>query len=197
MTDAQAVERARGGDHDAFRVLVERYQDRVYRLARRILRDDEWARDAAQEAFLKVYRALRDFEGRSGFYTWLYRVTVNLCLDMRRRDRSSLHVEWDEERAAKSESDGSMDTSAPTAGPLQALERAELRQRMAEAIGALPEDARQTLLLREVDGMSYVEIAQTLQIPKGTVMSRLYHARRKVKQALLDAGVDPTGRDEA
>ena len=93
--DADAVAQARGGDHDAFRVLVERYQGRAYRLALRVLRDEEQARDVVQEAFLKVYRSLDRFEGRSSFYTWLYRVVMNLCLDAKRRDRSDRHVEWD------------------------------------------------------------------------------------------------------
>jgi RNA polymerase sigma factor (sigma-70 family) len=80
-------------------VLVERYQDRAYGLALRVLRNEEQARDAVQDAFLKVYGSLGKFEGRSGFYTWLYRLVMNVCLDMKRRDRSDRHVEWEEERA--------------------------------------------------------------------------------------------------
>ncbi|MCZ6782561.1 MAG: sigma-70 family RNA polymerase sigma factor [Proteobacteria bacterium] len=194
-SDTEAVALAREGDHDAFRVLVERYGDRVYRLALRVLRDEEQARDAVQEAFLKVYGALRRFEGRSSFYTWLYRLVLNLCLDIKRRDRSDRHVEWDEERPPAFQP---ADVGAPQgpAGPGEALERTELRGRIAAAIETLPEDARQTLLLREVDGLSYAEIAETMGIPKGTVMSRLHYARRKLQAELQEAGVAPPASEE-
>jgi RNA polymerase sigma-70 factor (ECF subfamily) len=185
LDDAAAVERAREGDHDAFRVLVERYQGRVYRLALRILRDEEAARDAAQEAFLKAYGALRRFEGRSSFYTWMYRLTFNLCLDLRRRDRSDRHVEWNEQMG-----EVAVEAEAAVAEPASEAERAELRGQLADAIRELPEEARRTLLLREVDGLSYAEIAEALEIPKGTVMSRLHYARRRVKQILLASGVN-------
>jgi len=192
MDDRRAVERARRGDHEAFRVLVERYRDRVFRLALRVLRDEEQARDATQEAFLKAYQALRRFEGRSSFYTWLYRLVLNLCLDLRRKDRSGRHVEWEEERSlAVSELAG-----PPTgfqAGPERELQRGELRAQLTLAIESLPDEARDTLLLREVDGLSYAEIAEVMGIPKGTVMSRLHHARRKVRAKLLESGVAPPG----
>ena len=186
--DAAVVERARAGDHDAFRVLVERYQGRVYRLALRVLRDDDRAQDAAQEAFLKVYRSLDRFEGRSSFYTWLYRLTMNVCLDMKRRDRSDRQVEWNEELPPQPDDSAPMAPS-PVLGPAADLERAELRGFMQRAIDTLPEDARRTFLLREVDGLSYAEIARALRIPKGTVMSRLHYARRRLRTVLLESGV--------
>jgi RNA polymerase sigma-70 factor (ECF subfamily) len=191
--DAEVIARAKRGDHEAFRVLVERYQARAYGLALRVLRNEEQARDAVQDAFIKVYGSLGRFEGRSGFYTWLYRLVMNVCLDMKRRDRSGRHVEWEEERAgeiaqgAEALAPGAADPQR--AGPEGALERAELRDRMARAIAALPESARRTLELREIDGLSYAEIAKALGVPKGTVMSRLYYARRKVQAALVEAGV--------
>jgi RNA polymerase sigma-70 factor (ECF subfamily) len=192
-SDAEAIARARRGDHEAFRVLVERYQGRAYGLALRVLRDPEQARDAVQDAFIKVYGSLGRFEGRSGFYTWLYRLVMNVCLDRKRRDRSARHVEWEEERAveiargAEALAPGAAD--AQRGGPAAELERAELRERMARAIAALPDAARRTLELREIDGLSYAEIAKVLGVPKGTVMSRLYYARRKVQAALVEAGV--------
>jgi RNA polymerase sigma-70 factor (ECF subfamily) len=191
-SDEEAISRAKRGDHAAFRVLVERYQQRVYRLALRILRDEEMARDAVQDAFLKVYASLGRFEGRSSFYTWLYRVVLNLCLDLRRRDRSSRHVEWAEEHTPLSEG-ADPDSEEPMEGappsPHHVLERAELRERMAAAIEELPDAARRTLLLREVDGLSYEEIALALEIPKGTVMSRLHYARRRMQKALIAGGL--------
>ena len=103
-SDAEAVERARNGDHAAFRVLVERYQGRVFGLALRVLRDEEQARDVVQDAFLKVYGSLDRFEGRSGFYTWLYRIAMNLCLDRKRRERGQRAVR-DEDALAESPAD--------------------------------------------------------------------------------------------
>jgi RNA polymerase sigma-70 factor (ECF subfamily) len=190
-SDADVIARARKGDHDAFRVLVERYQGRAYNLALRVLRDEEWARDVVQEGFLKVYRSLDRFEGRSSFYTWLYRIVMNLCLDAKRSDRSNRHVEWDD--AAPLEADpGSADAVSSVhqeqVGPAGALERAELRGFVARAIEQLPDDARQTLLLREVEGLSYAEIAECLGVPKGTVMSRLHHARRRVREIMVASG---------
>jgi RNA polymerase sigma-70 factor (ECF subfamily) len=192
-TDAELIERAKRADHEAFRVLVERYQGRAYGLALRVLRNEEQARDAVQDAFIKVYGSLGRFEGRSGFYTWLYRLVMNVCLDMKRRDRSSRHVEWEEERAAEIALDAESLVSGANAperrGPAAELERAELREAMARAIETLPEDARRTLELREIDGLSYAEIAQAVGVPKGTVMSRLFYARRRVRAALVEAGV--------
>ena len=198
LSDTDAVARARNGDHEAFRVLVERYQGRAFRLAVRILGDPDQARDAVQDGFLKAYGSLDRFEGRSGFYTWLYRLIFNLCIDMKRRDRSGRHVAWDDEvaRQAASGSPGG-DVGRGLGEPALEQERGEVRAALARAIEDLPEDSRRTLLLREVDGLSYAEIARSLGIPKGTVMSRLHHARRRVREMLIEAGaveVDAEGR---
>lgn len=193
LSDLDAVERARAGDHQAFRVLVERYQGRAYGLALRVLRDEEQARDAVQEAFFKAYRSLDRFEGRSGFYTWFYRVVMNLCLDAKRREPAGRLVEWDEEHAVQTPVGTGLDAVDPgyqrSTSPAVELERAELRQAVQQAIEDLPDDARRTLVLREVDGLSYAEIAEALGIPKGTVMSRLHHARRRVRALLEERGV--------
>ena len=190
LPDADAIELARKGDHEGFRVLVERYQGRAYRLAVRVLADPDLARDAVQEGFLKAYGSLDRFEGRSGFYTWFYRLLFNLCIDMKRRDRSGRHVEWDDEvaRDVAVEAADAEELAAPAAD----FARSELRDAITVAVEALPEDARRTLLLREVDGLSYAEIAESLGIPKGTVMSRLHHARRRMRELLIESGaVDP------
>jgi RNA polymerase sigma-70 factor (ECF subfamily) len=190
--DEEVVARAQRGDHEAFRILVERYQGRAYGLALRILRDEEKARDAVQDAFVKVYGSLRRFEGRSSFYTWLYRLVFNQCLDHKRKDKSGRHVEWEEERFGEEQVlDPSVAGGLP--GPEEELTRAELRVAMAEAIAQLPDEARETLLLREVEGLRYAEIAEALGIPKGTVMSRLHYARKRLQELLGDAGVHPDG----
>ena len=188
--DADVVQRAQAGDHAAFRVLVERYQGRAYRLALRVLRDEDQAQDVVQDAFLKVYGSLDRFEGRSSFYTWLYRIVMNACLDRKRRDRSDREVEWDEETASGSLADPS-GADPVQSGPEVEVERSELRGFVTRAIEALPDDARRAIQLREIDGLSYKEIAEALGIPKGTVMSRLYYARRRLQEALRADGVDP------
>jgi RNA polymerase sigma-70 factor (ECF subfamily) len=155
----------------------------------RVLRDEERARDAVQDAFLKVYQSLGRFEGRSSFYTWLYRLVLNLCLDLKRRDRSEREVEWDDAReVAIAASERPAGLEDPPNAPSDALLRKELRHQIAAAIDELPEGARETLVLREVDGLSYAEIAEALGIPKGTVMSRLHYARKRVQEILLEAG---------
>lgn len=193
ITDEDAVALARDGDHAAFRVLVERWERRAHGLALRVLRDEEAARDAVQEAFLRVYGALRRFEGRSSFGTWLHRVVWNVCMDAKRRDRSAREVAWEDEPAHALDEDLTPAATTPseTAGPELELERRRLGHGLAGAIAALPEPARLTLLLREVDGLSYGEIAQTLGVPKGTVMSRLHYARQRVQRALVEAGHAP------
>lgn len=188
LSDLEAVQAARGGDHEAFRVLVERYEARAFRLALRILRDEDRARDATQEALIKVYRSLDRFEGRSRFYTWLYRIVTNACLDQRRRENPDRRADWPDE--PDTDPTPAIGAPVPTpSSPARALEQQELGRQIADAIEDLPEDARQTLLLREVDGLSYAEIAETLEIPKGTVMSRLHHARKRVQKTLAEQGL--------
>jgi len=195
VSDAEAIARARAGDHEGFRILVDRYQARAFRLARRVLRDEETARDAVQEALLKAYASLDRFEGRSSFYTWLYRLVMNQCLDLKRRDRSGRHVDWDDGDPV--EAAGALQPPPEVSGvrfaPAADVMRKELRELISEAIEQLPGDARQTLLMREVDGLSYAEIAKAQGIPKGTVMSRLHYARRQVRELLIEAGVERPG----
>jgi RNA polymerase sigma-70 factor (ECF subfamily) len=188
--DLDLIRRVGAGDHAAFRVLVERYQGRLYRLALRVLRDEETARDAVQEGLLKAYASLARFEERSSFYTWIYRLVMNQCIDMQRRERASRRVTWSEgdplEEAAL---EPALDAQLPEpTAPLEEVARKELREQVARAVDALPEAARTTLLLREVDGLSYAEIAEAQHIPRGTVMSRLHYARRRVQQAMRAAG---------
>lgn len=198
-TDLEAVAQAAKGDHEAFRVLVERYQNRAFGLALRVMRDEEAARDVVQEAFLKAYRSLDRFEGRSSFYTWFYRVVMNLCLDAKRRQPAGRNVEWDEQRAMQTPPATGLDAidadRQQALGPSGELERAQLRDALRSAIDQLPDEARQTLILREVDGLSYTEISEALDIPKGTVMSRLHHARKRLR-TLLEASGTVDRREE-
>jgi len=190
-SDEEAIRGVLTGNRDAFAVLVERYQGRAFRLALRVLRNEESARDAVQDAFLKAYSALSRFQGRSSFYTWLYRLVMNQCLDMKRRDKSDRQVEWEDEGTRESSADSLLppEVAGVRFEPAASMMRQQLRERIAEAIGRLPEGPRETLILREVDGLSYAEIAEVQKIPKGTVMSRLHYARKQLQTYLIEMGV--------
>lgn len=185
--DLTLVQRVRSGDQRAFKTLVERYQRKVFAVALGMLKDREDARDVSQEAFVKVYKYLDHFKGDSSFYTWLYRITTNICIDVMRRKGNSKteHVEFDETaQLDTSEANlGALGTRLGT-NPQKAMLRQELAEKIQAALGEVPEKHRAILLLRELEGMSYEDLSRTLKIPKGTVMSRLFHARLKVQKIL-------------
>lgn len=188
--DLTLVKRVRSGDQRAFKLLVERYQRKVYAVALGMLKNREDARDVSQEAFVKVYKYLEHFKGDSSFYTWLYRITVNLCIDViRKRGGGSGQeaVEFDDSLAHDTSEArlGALGSRLGT-NPQKSALRRELAEKIQEALAAVPEKHRAILLLREVEGMSYEELARTLEIPKGTVMSRLFHARAKVQKILSE-----------
>ncbi len=201
--DLTLVERVRTGDQRAFKLLVERYQRKVFSVALGMLKDKEEARDVAQEAFIKVYRYLDHFKGDASFYTWLYRITVNICIDViRKKGRGDEHVEFDEgvKMDVAEANIGALGSRLGT-NPQKSALRAELAERITAAIGQIPEAHRQILLLREVEGMSYEDLSRTLKIPKGTVMSRLFHARLKMQKILneyleLDESKQGVGSEE-
>lgn len=187
-TDRELVQEAQRGSHAAFEELVRRYSERAFRAAYRVVRDPEVARDVVQEALIKAYRGLRNFELRSAFYTWLYRIVVNLALDRRRREKRAPTLEW-EDTVAKEIDPRAL---APTSDdPELVSRRREIRRLVAEGVQELPDGQREVLLLREVEGLSYEEIAQTMGISKGTVMSRLHYARKKMMAFLGAAGIEP------
>ncbi len=185
--DLTLVQRVRSGDQRAYKTLVERYQRKVFSVALGMLKDREEARDVAQEAFVKVYRYLDHFKGDASFYTWLYRITVNICIDVMRRKGSakSENVEFDEtlQHDVSEANLGALGTRLGT-NPQKSALRKELAEKIQAALEQVPEKHRAILLLREIEGMSYEDLARTLNIPKGTVMSRLFHARLKVQKVL-------------
>ncbi|MBU8899683.1 RNA polymerase subunit sigma-24 [Corallococcus sp. H22C18031201] len=187
--DLTLVKRVRSGDQRAFKLLVERYQRKVYAVALGMLKDKEEAMDVSQEAFVKVYKYLDHFKGDASFYTWLYRITSNICIDVlrKRRGGGGDPVEFDETQAVDlSEARiGALGSRLGT-NPQKSALRKELAEKIQEALATVPEKHRAILLLREIEGMSYEDLARTLDIPKGTVMSRLFHARAKVQKILSD-----------
>jgi len=187
--DLTLVKRVRSGDQRAFKLLVERYQRKVYAVALGMLKDKEEAMDVSQEAFVKVYKYLDHFKGDSSFYTWLYRITANICIDvLRRKGTAGGDMEAFDESIASDLEEARIGALGSRLGtnPQKSALRRELAEKIQEALAAVPEKHRAILLLREIEGMSYEDLARTLDIPKGTVMSRLFHARAKVQKILSE-----------
>jgi RNA polymerase sigma-70 factor (ECF subfamily) len=181
LADVVLVERAGRGDSIAFSELVNRHYPRAVRVAIGMVRNKADAEDIAQEAFARVHRKLPTFNGNSAFYTWLYRIVVNLSIDaLRRRKRQRLADGEEEVDHARPGPWPTFDRRDPRLN----AERRELSAGLQRALDGLPEIHRAVLILRELEGMSYQEIADAVGIKKGTVMSRLFHARRAMQQEL-------------
>ncbi len=191
-SDEQLVARAKAGDRSAFDALVIRYKDRIFNLCLRKLGDAEEALDASQEAFLKAYRALGAFEGKSQFYTWLFRIALNASFTRRtRRAREREVVPASLERSARGDAgaDGepaarAVDPPDPRPDPREMTLAAERAAVVEEAIASLPEDLKGIVLLRDIEGLAYEEIAEVLDIPLGSVKSRLHRARLVLRERL-------------
>jgi len=190
--DQQLVERAQRGDKRAFELLVEKYQRKLARLLSRLIRDPGEVEDVTQEAFVKAYRALPSFRGDSAFYTWLYRIGVNTAKNylvaMGRRAPTSTEVEAEEAEGYES---GELLRDINT--PESLLLSKEIAETVNAAIDALPEELRSAIQLRELEGMSYEEIAKLMDCPIGTVRSRIFRARDAIAERLkplLDSAKD-------
>ena len=185
--DRELVARAADGDERAFSELVGRHYDRALRVAHGLLKSQDDAQDVVQDAFVKVHCRLPEFRAASGFFTWLYRIVVNLSIDRMRKVRRERRVDIEDEEARESLAG----ESAPwigyeTGNPHHRLQRGQLRDQIRIAFESLPEIHRSVIVLREIEGLSYSEIADALDIKKGTVMSRLFHARRAMQEHLLE-----------
>ena len=172
-SDLPLVERARAGDQHAFALLVHKYQRRIERLITRMVRDTDLVQDIAQETFLRAYRALHQFRGDAQFYTWLYRIAVNK-IGRASYETAAAPASADEETFRPEPEP----TSAET--PEAELAAREVAAAVQAAVAALPEDLREALLLREIEGLSYEEIAAAMGTPIGTVRSRIFRAREAV-----------------
>lgn len=178
MNELLLISRARGGDREAFGELVEQYRDNVYRLAYRMCGNAYDADEAAQEAFVAAWRALPNFRGDAKFSTWLYRLTSNAAIDVMRREKRHQTV-----------GDGEMvDLADDADSPQETVERTEQQEAVQKALSTLSEEYREVLLLRYMEELDYAEIAEVLQLPSGTVKSRINRAKAALKTALLKSG---------
>ena len=185
--DVALVGAARKGDMGAFEELVARHRDKIYARAYSMMRNEEEAIDLSQEAWVKGWQRLVQFQGDSSFTTWMTRITINLCLDQlrrKKRQRTESIEEMDEEL-------GGVERQMPvvTVNPTERLERAELRVRIDRALSQLSEAHRTVMVLHEFEQMDYKSIAKTMNCSIGTVMSRLFYARRKMAALLQDLQV--------
>ena len=182
--DRSLVQAARTGDMTAYEELVARHCDKIYARAYSMMRNEDDAVDLSQEAWVKGWQRLQQFQGESSFATWMTRIVINLCLDHLRRQKRhrAESIEMLEEES------GGVERQMPvvTVNPTERLERGELRQRIDKALGQLSETHRTALVLCEFEEMEYKEIAKAMNCSIGTVMSRLFYARRKMAALLAD-----------
>ena len=196
--DRVLIENAQNGDKQAFKTLVQRHQRRAFAIALGLLRDEQDAREVVQEAFLRVHRGLDSFQGGSTFFTWLYRIVTNLSIDLLRKP-SRRELELDESREIE-EVDIPLLSRIDGADPFDVIRRGEIRNKLEAALEALPVYHRGVIVMREVEGLSYEEMAEAMGVSKGTIMSRLFHARQKLQRALADCYAEevsnPAARSE-
>jgi len=193
--DRVLIGKAQQGDTAAFRRLVERHQRRAFAIALALVRDENDARELVQDAFLRVHKSLPTFQGGSSFFTWLYRIITNLSIDLHRKpgrqttDIDDARLELDESR----DSDFPLMARVDGADPHDVVRRKEIAARVQAALDALPSYHRGVIVMREVEGLSYEEMAVAMGVSKGTIMSRLFHARQKLQKALADCYQEQIG----
>jgi RNA polymerase sigma-70 factor (ECF subfamily) len=196
VSDLSLVRRVQSGDKGAFDALVRKYQHKLVKLVMRYVRNPAEAEDIAQEAFIKAYRALPQFRGDSAFYTWLYRIAINTAKNaVVSRDRSPIEYNIDRNDATEESYDmqGRMKDSETPEGLVLTD---EIRSTVNAAIESLPEDLKTAIVLRELDGLSYEEIAAAMDCPVGTVRSRIFRAREAIDRRLREVFEGGLGRTE-
>src|SRR5579872_517901 len=195
VSDLSLVRRVQSGDKGAFDALVRKYQHKLVKLVMRYVRNPAEAEDIAQEAFIKAYRALPQFRGDSAFYTWLYRIAINTAKNaLAARDRNPVSYELDMQNGEESSDVVNRLKDPETPEGLALTE--EIRNTVNRAIEALPEDLRTAIVLRELEGLSYEEIAASMDCPVGTVRSRIFRAREAIDRSLREVFDGGLGRAE-
>lgn len=193
LTDRELVDRARDGDAAAFGQLVRRHQPRIFRLAVHVLRNEAEAEDVAQETFIRAYQALARFDGRSEPYTWFYRIAINLSLNVIRSRKSSRASQTTDADDPRLEAVMAEKRPSAMADPSGDAARKQLYVALCEAVDALSDTLRTTLILVCIDGRSHEEASEILGAPEGTIAWRVHEARRKLREYMAKRGFDPEG----
>jgi RNA polymerase sigma-70 factor (ECF subfamily) len=179
--ERQLVDAARGGDQRAFEALVLKYQDRIYRLIQRMVSGSDGVDDLAQEVFIRAYRSIGEFKGESSLYTWLYKIALNLCRNhYRTRGRRPVSVELEDADGA----DGADGAELSGATPEEEVSRGQFWDQLRLGLDELPAEQREAVVLCDLEGMSYEEMAGVIGVPIGTVRSRIFRGRRALQQRL-------------
>jgi len=187
VADPVLVKRCQAGDSEAFDELVTRYRTRVFAMIYNMVHNEQDAWDLAQDSFVKAWKSIKNFHGRSSFYTWIYRIVMNVTIDwLRKKQIKGAGLEFDDAIQLKEVNPASK--TLPKADPLpyERMERTEIRARIDNAIKQLSPEHRAVILMKETEGMQYHEIAESLGCSIGTVMSRLFYARKKLQNLLKD-----------
>jgi RNA polymerase sigma-70 factor, ECF subfamily len=186
VSDLELVKQCQAGNTRAFDSLVTKYRNRIYSMAYHIIQNETEAWDISQEAFIKAWRAMGAFKSDASFYTWLYRITHNVCYDWMRKKKFESDGEFDDSEKEHRVAAGAEAVPRGAPRPDQAMKNAELKVKIDWAISQLSPDHRQIILLKEMDGLSYQEIADVMKCSLGTVMSRLFYARKKLQELLKE-----------
>jgi RNA polymerase sigma-70 factor (ECF subfamily) len=186
VSELDLVKRCQAGDTEAFDELVTRYRTRVFGMIYNMVHSEQDAWDLAQDSFLKVWKSIGRFRGQSSFYTWIYRIVMNVTIDWLRKKQVKGGTEFDDAIQLTQIDPASKTLPKTEALPHKAMERDEIRVRIEKAIAQLSPEHRAVILMKEIDDMQYHEIAEALECSIGTVMSRLFYARKKLQGLLRD-----------
>ncbi len=187
VSELDLIAKCQAGETEAFDRLVSRYRSRVYGMIYNMVHNEQDAWDLAQDSFVKAWKSIGRFRGRSSFYTWIYRIVMNVTIDwLRKKQVKGTGAEFDDAIALGDVEPGSHTMPKAEALPHQRMQHAEIRSRIDQAIAQLSPEHRAVILMKETEGMQYHEIAETLECSIGTVMSRLFYARKKLQNLLRD-----------
>jgi RNA polymerase sigma-70 factor (ECF subfamily) len=187
VSELDLVKRCQAGDSEAFDELVTRYRTRIFAMIYNMVHNEQDAWDLAQDSFVKAWKSIKRFRGRSSFYTWIYRIVMNVTIDwLRKKQVKGAGVEFDDAIQLKEIDPASKTLPKAEPLPFERMERTEVRARIDNAISQLSSEHRAVILMKETEGMQYHEIAESLGCSIGTVMSRLFYARKKLQSLLKD-----------